>query len=234
MNRRRFLKLAGASVAGVTLVGRGAALAQESGAGLAAGRQAVVTTDSLNVRGGPRPDEPRVGTLDAGSRVDLLAVAADGVWWRIATGALVGYVHGSYLGPTDQPAESDAFDLDLPLPYAPQLTDVWCDPADIEMWMGYHQLAANIPNYGRQRALWDWETTHNAGFTVDQWDCSPFAVASAADQWMPGLGFDHFGYDDAAQGTRLLAWLLAARREPSIALIWRGLHYVLLRGVRAE
>src|SRR5262249_43380264 len=31
------------------------------------------------------------------------------------------------------------------------------------------------------------------------------------------------------------AWLLAnsAWREPSIALIWRGLHYVLVRGVRA-
>src|SRR5262249_25577658 len=39
----------------------------------------------------------------------------------------------------------------------------------------------------------------------------------------------------ALEGSRLLAWLLAnpAYREPSIALIWRGLHYVLVRGVRA-
>jgi hypothetical protein len=33
----------------------------------------------------------------------------------------------------------------------------------------------------------------------------------------------------------VLAWLLShhAYREPSIALVWRGLHYILVRGVRA-
>jgi hypothetical protein len=47
--------------------------------------------------------------------------------------------------------------------------------------------------------------------------------------------FDHFIYDDPLQGSRVLAWLIANPqvREPSIALIWRGLHYVLVRGVRA-
>ena len=61
------------------------------------------------------------------------------------------------------------------------------------------------------------------------------AVASAAQHWMSDIGFDHFQYDDPLNGSRVLAWLLSAPgfREPSIALIWRGLHYVLVRGVRA-
>jgi hypothetical protein len=50
---------------------------------------------------------------------------------------------------------------------------------------------------------------------------------------MPDKGFDHFRFDDGGDGSRMLAWLLAERREPSIALIWRGAHYVLVRGVRA-
>ena len=86
-----------------------------------------------------------------------------------------------------------------------------------------------------QSAIWDWETAHNAGFTVDQWDCSPYAVASAATHWMSDATFEHFTYSDPGAGSRVLAWLLANRqmREPSVALIWRGLHYVLVRGVRA-
>ena len=52
---------------------------------------------------------------------------------------------------------------------------------------------------------------------------------------MPDASFDHFQYDDPLSGSRVLAWLLSnpAYREPAIALVWRGLHYVLVRGVRA-
>lgn len=205
--------------------------------GLAAGLQASVTTEGVNLRGGPGTDQPVVASLAAGSLVDLVAASPSGTWWRAATDAGIGYLNASLLEPTNLPSTSaDVFDLDLPIPYARQLTDVWCDPADIEMWMSYRQgRDTGGGTRSLQSALWDWETTHNAGFSVAQWNCSPYAVASAAAHVMPDAAFDHFQYDDPLQGSRVLAWLLAnsQMREPSIALIWRGLHYVLVRGVRA-
>jgi hypothetical protein len=232
MDRRRFLRSA---------IGTGAALALAQPArvaadtGLAIGTQAVVATDGLNVRGGPGPNQPGVATLPAGATVDLLAPSSDSAWWRVASDTAVGYVSAQYLQPTGQLSTSTAFDLDLALPYSQQLSPIWCDPADLEMWQDYGQGVANGPSRSRQSAIWDWETSHNAGFSVDQWDCSPFAVASAAHQWMPRAGFDHFVYDDPLAGSRVLAWLLAnpTYREPSIALIWRGMHYIVVRGVRS-
>jgi hypothetical protein len=168
--------------------------------------------------------------------VDLLAPSADATWFRVASDVAVGYVSIDFLQATGRPSSSTVFDLDLPIPYARQLSPIWCDPADLEMWMTYHQgRTASDGGVQMQSALWDWETSHNAGFTVAQWDCSPYAVASAAHHWMPDAGFDHFQYDSALSGSRVLAWLLSnpTYREPSIALIWRGLHYVLVRGVRA-
>jgi hypothetical protein len=203
---------------------------------LAAGMQAGVTSDGVNLRGGPGTDQPVVATLASGTTVDLLAASASGAWWRAATDVGVGYVSADLLQPTGQPVTSGVFDVDLPIPYARQLTDIWCDPADLEMWLSYRQTrATGGGTRGLQSSIWDWETAHNAGFSVDQWDCSPYAVASAASHWMTDSGFDHFTYDDALSGSRVLAWLLANQRyrEPSIALIWRGLHYVLVRGVRA-
>jgi hypothetical protein len=203
---------------------------------LAAGMQASVTSDGVNLRGGPGTDQPVVATLPGGSTVDLLAASASGAWWRAATDVGVGYLSVDLLEATGQPVTSGVFDVDLPIPYARQLTDIWCDPADIEMWLSYRQARATAGGTrALQSSIWDWETAHNAGFSVDQWDCSPYAVASAASHWMTDTGFDHFTYEDALSGSRVLAWLLANQRyrEPSIALIWRGLHYVLVRGVRA-
>jgi hypothetical protein len=234
MRRRDFVRAA----AGLGLATLGApALGAVAQAGLAAGTQASVVTDGVNVRGGPGTDQPVVARLAAGSTVDLLAASADGSWWRVAAvGGSVGYVNASLLAATGQPSSSGVFDLDLPIPYAQQLSPIWCDPADIEMWLSYRQgRDSGGGTRSLQSAIWDWETSHNAGFSVDQWDCSPYAVASAASHWMADVAFDHFAYDDPLSGSRVLAWLLANAdlREPSIALIWRGLHYVLVRGVRA-
>ncbi|MBV9171701.1 MAG: SH3 domain-containing protein [Chloroflexi bacterium] len=231
MRRRHLLRTSAA-------LGLAALLPRAAGAqtALTAGTQGVITTDQVNVHGGPGQTQPVVGTLDTDASVDLLGASSDGQWLRIASTTSVGYVSAQFLQPTGQPISSGVFDLDLPVPYARQLSDIWCDPADIEMWMSYRQGRASTGGTASlQSSIWDWETSHNAGFTVDQWDCSPFAVASALHRWLPDSGFDHFQFDDPMAGSRLIAWLLANAgwREPSIALIWRGLHYVLVRGVRA-
>jgi hypothetical protein len=70
------------------------------------------------------------------------------------------------------------------------------------MWLTYHQRGSSSDCGVRlQGAMWDRETAHNAGFGVDQWDCSPYAVASAAHHWMPDVGFDHFQSDDPLSGS---------------------------------
>lgn len=234
MRRRRFVQAAAGFGAAALVTPAVQALAQSS---LAAGQQANVTTDGVNLRGGPGTDQPVITSLPAGSLVDLIAPSSSGTWWRTASDLGVGYLSADFLQSTGQPSSTaDVFDIDLPIPYARQLNGIWCDPADLEMWMSYRQgRDAGGGTRSLQSAIWDWETAHNAGFSVDQWDCSPYAVASAATHWMSDASFDHFTYDDPLAGSRVLAWLLASptMREPSVALIWRGLHYVLVRGVRA-
>ena len=233
VHRRRFLQATGAFAA--ALGGGMRATRALADPALAPGMRATVSADGLRLRGGPGADQPLVGVLDAGALVDLLGVSANGGWCRVASDAGVGHVSADYLTPTGQASASAVFDLDLDVRYAPQLSPIWCDPADIEMWLAYHGGRGGATSARLQAAIWDWETSHNAGFSVDQWDCSPFAVASAAQHWMPDIGFDHFLYDDPLAGSRVLAFLLADQtlREPSIALVWRGLHYLLVRGVRS-
>lgn len=232
VHRRQFLGTA-AAAGTLAVTGAGRVLADPA---LAPGLQATVTTDGVHVRGGPSSSQPIAGTLPLGAAVDLLASSADGLWWRVAGSSQVGYVSTQFLQATGQATAAGVVDVDLAIPYSSQQSAIWCDPADLEMWLGYRQGGSGAqPSATLQSNIWDWETSHNDGYSVDQWDCSPFAVASAAHQWMPTAGFDHFIYEDPMAGSRVLAYLLAnaTYREPSIALIWRGLHYVLVRGVRA-
>jgi hypothetical protein len=194
--------------------------------GLSTGASAVVTADWLNLRGGPGLNNPVISELPLGQNVQLLEGPIDGSWWRISTGSLIGYVYGDYLAPASA-ISTTTFDLEL--------TSIWCDPADLESWVEYDTGKSLGPSYAAQQQFWNWELAHNDGFTVDQWDASPFAVASAAHQWMPNHGFNHFIYSDPIAATKMMAWLLANPnyREPSVATIWWGDHYVLVRGVRA-
>ena len=202
---------------------------------LAAGGGAIVTADWLNLRGGPGRENPVVDVLAAGTTLKLLGGPANDDWWRVSDGQVVGYVSGAWLAPAAAPVDSAAFDLDLTLPVHRQMTPVWCDPADLQSWVEYDQGQSLGDQTAAQQRFWNWELAHNAGFTVDQWDASPYAVASAAHQWLPNRGFNHFVYDDPIAATTTVAWLLAnpSYREPSVATIWWGDHYVLVRGVRA-
>src|SRR5712692_7955532 len=135
MRRRRFLQSATALTAGAMLMGGGTVLGQSA---LNSGWQATVTTDGLNVRGGPGADQPTVSTLDSGVVVDLLAPSAGGTWWRVAGGDIVGYVSADFLVASGSQSSNPVFDVDLPVAYTRQLSPIWCDPADLEMWMTYH------------------------------------------------------------------------------------------------
>ncbi len=202
---------------------------------LVAGGGAAVISEQAKVRGGPSLENPVVDILPSGATVRLLAGPVNGAWWRVTDGTRVGYVHGDLLAPAAPPDDPPAFDLDLTLPFHRQETAVWCDPADLQSWIEYDQGQPLGNSYIVQQALWDWELSHNAGFTEEEWNASPFAVASAAHQWMPDRGFNHFIYGDPVEATATMGWLLAhpEYQEPSIALIWWSGHYVLVRGVRA-
>lgn len=207
----------------------------EATADLSVGGGATVNADWLNLRGGPGLENPVLDVLPYGTDVHLLAGPVDGVWWRISTGARVGYVSGDWLTSGAAALSQATFDLDLALPYHRQLTPIWCDPADLQTWIEYDTGKSLGPSYAAQQHFWDWELGHNDGFTVQQWDASPYAIASAAHQWLPKRGFNHFIYDDPTAATKMMAWLLANPKyhEPSVATIWWGDHYVLVRGVRA-
>jgi len=194
--------------------------------------ETIVVREALNLRAAPSADAPVLTVLPAGARV-ALAGAASGDWARVRYGDQTGYAARAYL---DAAAASQAFSLDLPVPFHRQLTDVWCDPAIIQSWTEYVTGRAAPDSRAFQADTWDWETDHNLGFTLDQWDASPYAVASALHHHMPDRGFSHWKSDDPLEATKVLAWFLAnpAYRQPGIALIWRGEHYVLVRGVEAE
>jgi hypothetical protein len=198
------------------------------------GGGAVVTADVLNLRGGPGTENPIVDELASGTALHLLAGPVNDVWWRVTDGQVVGYVNGDWLAPGTAPPDS-AFDIDLALPVHRQMTPIWCDPADLQSWVELDQGQSLGDQTAVQQKFWDWELSHNDGFTEAQWDASPYAVASAAHHWLPDRGFNHFIYDDPVNATVTAAWVLAnpADHEPSIANIWWGDHYVVLRGVRA-
>ena len=202
---------------------------------LSVGGGATVTADWLNLRGGPGLGNPIVDELAYGTGLQVLGGPVNSAWWRVTDGTRVGYVDGDWLAPAAPSVDQPTFDLDLSLPYYRQLTSIWCDPADLETWVEYDQGQSLGDSYTAQQRFWSWELSHNDGFTVQQWDASPFAVASAAHQWLPDRGFNHFIYDDPIAATSMVAWLLAnpKYREPSVANIWWGDHYVLVRGVRA-
>jgi hypothetical protein len=203
---------------------------------LAVGGGAVVTADWLNLRGGPGTVNPVLDELEAGTSLKLLGGPVNGAWWRVTDGTLVGYVNGDYLAAGPAPADPAGFDLDLAIPVHRQMTPIWCDPADLQSWLEYDSGQSLGDQTAIQQQFWNWELSHNAGFTEQQWDASPYAVASAAHQWLPNRGFNHFIYDDPVVATQTVAWLLAnpTYREPSVATIWWGDHYVLVRGVRAS
>lgn len=64
---------------------------------LASAQTAVTATTDLNVRGGPGPQYPVVGLLEAGASADLNGCLDNSKWCRIGTGSGEGWVYSDYL-----------------------------------------------------------------------------------------------------------------------------------------
>jgi hypothetical protein len=129
-----------------------------------------------------------------------------------------------------------AYSRDIALNWHRQMTDHWCDPADIESWTEY-LTGRNYPDdTAIQSSIWDYELAHNLGYTVEEWDASPYAMAAALHWLNPDRGFNHWIYDDPVEATKVLAYFLAAPGggQPAIAVIRGGTHYILVKGVVAD
>ena len=132
--------------------------------------------------------------------------------------------------PTPQPPPPPT-SVRLGVSYHAQQDPDWCDPASIEMWLQANGTALPGSNdYAIQQQFWNFETAHNDGYTIDQWNASPYAVA---------LALDHYGnrndIGDAPQPTAqaagtVISQSLAARHQPVIVMVGHGTHYVLVIG----
>jgi hypothetical protein len=71
--------------------------------------------------------------------------------------------------------------IELAYSYHSQQNGDWCDPADIEMWLQADGIALpSGDDHAVQQTFWSHETSHNDGFTIAQWNASPYAVAVSA------------------------------------------------------
>ena len=119
----------------------------------------------------------------------------------------------------------------LAVTYHSQQDPDWCDPADLQMWM--QADGVTLPpgdDHAIQQKLWDYELSHNDGYTVQQWDASPYAVA---------VTLNHFAsrsdIGDAPQPSLEAAGIQISRsltvsHEPVIVMLGGGAHYVLITG----
>jgi hypothetical protein len=129
--------------------------------------------------------------------------------------------------------------IQLDVTYHSQQGGDWCDPADIEMWLqadGVNVVESDdywaSEDYDVQQRFWNYETLDNDGYTVSQWNASPYAVA---------VTLDHFGgwtdIGDEPQPTADAAGAVISQslydlQQPVIVMVGGGIHYVLITGVQ--
>ncbi|MGN6697229.1 MAG: hypothetical protein ACTHMR_03645 [Thermomicrobiales bacterium] len=149
---------------------------------------------------------------------------------------LLGQQAAQHAGLAGHGSFAALYSHNLSLTWHRQMTDDWCDPADIQSWTEYLTGRHYPDDTAIQSQVWDYELAHNLGYTVEQWDASPYAMAAALHWLNPGYGFNHWIYDDPVEATKVLAYNLAAPGggQPAIAVIRGGTHYILVKGVVAD
>ncbi|HEU4792202.1 MAG TPA: hypothetical protein VFS96_00960 [Nitrolancea sp.] len=122
--------------------------------------------------------------------------------------------------------------VQLPVRFHAQQDPIWCDPADIQMWL--ELIGAPLPgddDTSIQRAIWDYEISHNAGYTLDEWAASPYAVASALNHYAGRTDVGDLPFSDFEQAGIRISRSIAIDHQPVIALVDDGTHYILINGV---
>jgi hypothetical protein len=122
--------------------------------------------------------------------------------------------------------------IELAFTYHAQQDPDWCDPADIEMWL--QADGVTLPagdDHAVQQDFWSYETSHNDGYTVAEWNASPYAVAVTLDHFA-----DRADVGDAPQASldaagTVIAHSVADLRQPVIVMVGGATHYVLITGV---
>ena len=120
----------------------------------------------------------------------------------------------------------------IALAYHSQQDGDWCDPADIEMWLLADGVSLHgLDDYAIQQGFWNYETSNNDGYTISEWNASPYAVAVTLDHFG---GWDDIG--DAPQPTAEAAGVVISTsldilQQPVIVMVGGGVHYVLVTGV---
>jgi hypothetical protein len=131
-----------------------------------------------------------------------------------------------------EPASVTPTQLQLPITYHSQQTGDWCDPADIEMWLQADGIGLpGLTDYGTQAKFWNYELANNDGYTLSQWNASPYAVAVTLDHFG---GWDDIGDDpqpDATAAGVVISYSLDVLQQPVIVMVGAGEHYVLVTGV---
>jgi hypothetical protein len=131
-----------------------------------------------------------------------------------------------------EPPSVQLTQVQLPITYHPQQTGDWCDPADIEMWFQADGIGmSGLDDYAIQERFWNYELANNDGYTLAQWNASPYAVAVTLDHFS---GWEDIGDDPQptvqAAGT-VISYSLDVLQQPVIVMVGAGTHYVLVTGV---
>ena len=137
--------------------------------------------------------------------------------------------------PTPTLAETPLVNLSeaqIPITYHSQQDGDWCDPTDIEMWLRADGVSLHgLDDYAIQQGFWNYELANNDGYTLSQWNASPYAVAVTLDRFG---GWDDIGDDPqptAEAAGVVISYSLDMLQQPVIVMVGGGVHYVLVTGV---
>jgi hypothetical protein len=142
------------------------------------------------------------------------------------------------LTPTATPTLAEAPQIaggqvQIDVAYHSQQDPDWCDPADIEMWLQADGIALpGSDDYSIQQQFWTYELDNNDGYTVDEWNASPYAVAATLDYYggWNDIGDDPQPSADAAGA--VITYSLDVLQQPVIVMVGGGTHYVLITGAQ--
>jgi len=137
--------------------------------------------------------------------------------------------------PTPTLAETPLVNLSeaqIPITYHSQQDGDWCDPTDIEMWLQADGVPLHgLDDYAIQQGFWNYELAHNDGYTLSEWNASPYAVAETLDHFG---GWEDIGDDPqptAEAAGVVISYSLDMLQQPVIVMVGGGVHYVLVTGV---